>query len=95
MSTTARSNKRKDTPTEAAEETVEKKNKSEPRQIPVHLNPADHSQFDNFLFEILLYRSTHQNFNVGRDEYPQLHGWLQHIKREYKQFAKAMHHSAV
>lgn len=57
-----------------------------PRPIKkfANLEPTDHSHFDHFLFHLLVFRSENSNFNVTKEEYPQLHAWLQHLKREYK-----------
>jgi hypothetical protein len=49
-----------------------------------NLEPTDHSHFDHFLFHLLVFRSANSNYNVTKEEYPQLHAWLQHLKREYK-----------
>ena len=42
--------------------------------------------FDHYLFQLLLYKADHNNFNVPRDEHPELHGWMQFLKREFKHF---------
>lgn len=43
--------------------------------------------FNNYLFQLLLFKAEKGNYHVPKEEYPELQAWLQHIKREYKNYA--------
>ncbi|GAX24617.1 hypothetical protein FisN_21Lh282 [Fistulifera solaris] len=43
--------------------------------------------FNNYLFQLLLFKAEKGNYHVPKEEYPELHAWLQHVKREYKNHA--------
>lgn len=73
----AASNKRPATDTE----------KSSKKKRTVSLNPTEASSFNAFLFEFLYFKATNQNnVHVNKDDHPDLHAWMQHLKREYKNY---------
>lgn len=43
--------------------------------------------FNNYLYQLLLFKAEKGNYHVPKEEYPELQAWLQHIKREYKNYA--------
>lgn len=47
-------------------------------------HPSDPNNFNDFLFALLAHKADNANFHVTREENPNLHMWLQHLKREYK-----------
>jgi hypothetical protein len=55
----------------------------------VGLNPTDPANFDHFLFQLLAYKAARDNYHVNKDEQPELHAWLMHVKREYKKHMQA------
>jgi len=52
------------------------------------LSPNDPLAFNHFLFDLIAFRSDNNNFHVSKEEQPQLHAWLQHLKREYKNYVQ-------
>ena len=48
--------------------------------------PTDPNSFNDFLFALLAHKAENNNFHVSREESPGLHVWLQHLKREYKNY---------
>jgi hypothetical protein len=49
-------------------------------------NPTDPNAFNDFLFGLLAHKADTNNYHVSRDDNGALHMWMQHIKREYKQY---------
>lgn len=45
------------------------------------------NQFNHYLFKIIAFKAARGNFQVPRDVYPDLHQWLQTLKREYKNYS--------
>lgn len=45
--------------------------------------------FDHYLFQLLLFKAKRNNYHVSREESPELHSWLQYLKREYKLYVAA------
>lgn len=43
--------------------------------------------FNNYLYQLLLFKAEKGNYHVPKEDYPELHAWLQHVKREYKNHA--------
>lgn len=54
----------------------------------VRLDPMNPQHFDHFLFQLLAFKSEYNTFVVPKDDYPDLHAWLQLVKRMYKQFGE-------
>lgn len=50
--------------------------------------PTDPNAFEHYLFELLLFKAKHCKFAVTREEDACLHQWLQHLKREYKNYTQ-------
>ena len=49
-------------------------------------SPTDPNSFNDYLFALLAHKADNNNFHVSREENPNLHVWLQHLKREYKNY---------
>lgn len=47
-------------------------------------HPTDPNNFNDYLFALLAHKAETQNFHVTREDNANLHTWLQHLKREYK-----------
>ena len=56
--------------------------------------PTDPEHFDHFLFQLLLFKATHNTYHVSKDSNHKLYQWLQHIKREYSNYVH-QHSSAL
>ena len=46
--------------------------------------------FDHYLFRLLCVKAENNNFQVSKDEEPDLHAFLQFLKKEYKAFASSV-----
>jgi Helicase associated domain len=53
----------------------------------VHLDPTNPIHFDHFLFQLLMFKSENNTFAVPKEDYPDLHAWLQQVKKLYKTFS--------
>lgn len=75
----------------AAAEAVAAVEQSKPppkKRAPVkasNQSPAEMmADFDHYLFQLLAFKADAGNFHVAKDEYPDLHAFLQLLKKEYK-----------
>lgn len=48
--------------------------------------PTDPTAFNDYLFALMAHKAENNNFHVSREENPGLHVWMQHLKREYKNY---------
>lgn len=48
--------------------------------------PTDPTAFNDYLFALIAHKAENNNFHVSREENPSLHVWMQHLKREYKNY---------
>jgi hypothetical protein len=55
------------------------------RSVGGKYNPHE---FDHFLFRLLAFKADAGNYQVLKEEHPDLHNWLQCLKYEYKQFIR-------
>jgi hypothetical protein len=47
-------------------------------------HPQDPNFFNDYVFALLAHKADNNNFHVVREDNPNLHSWMQHLKREYK-----------
>ena len=52
---------------------------------PAALSSSAH-EFNHFLFKMIAFKAERGNYQIPKEEYPELHQWLQTLKREYKNF---------
>jgi hypothetical protein len=49
-------------------------------------NTYPHAEFNHFFFQLMAFKAEHSNYNVPKDTHPELHTWLQNLKRDYKHY---------
>jgi hypothetical protein len=50
-------------------------------------NPTDPAFFNDYIFQLLFFKANNNNFHVTKEEDPNVHAFLQHLKKEYKAYA--------
>ena len=45
---------------------------------------ANAHEFNHFLFKIIAFKAERGNYQISKEEFPELHNWMQSLKREYK-----------
>lgn len=83
------SKKAKDTSVEAAaaaEGAMESKPSLASQVDLSNKSATDPAYFNDFLFALMAHKADTNNYHVSRDDNPNLHIWLQHLKREYKNY---------
>jgi len=51
--------------------------------------------FDHYLFQLLSFKADHNNFHVTKEDNPDLHLWLQFVKKEYKNYTGSSGQSSL
>lgn len=63
------------------------KKRSAQAKANTHFTPQDFvSGFDRLFIEMIAYHADTGNYNVNRDDHPELFGWLQFVKKEFKAY---------
>jgi hypothetical protein len=50
-------------------------------------SPTDPTFFNDYIFQLLFFKANNNNFHVTKEEDPNVHAFLQHLKKEYKAYA--------
>ena len=73
---------------ERLRETVGDEAAEEVKPGPADPNPAaanaNAHEFNHFLFKIIAFKAERGNYQISKEEFPELHNWMQSLKREYK-----------
>jgi hypothetical protein len=49
--------------------------------------PTDPAYFNDYIFQLLLFKAGNNNFHVTKEENASVHAFLQHLKKEYKAYS--------
>jgi hypothetical protein len=61
--------------------------KRTPSGVSTDKNPTDPAFFNDYIFQLLFFKANNNNFHVTKEEDPNVHAFLQHLKKEYKAYA--------
>ena len=74
----------------AAEEELKQPPAKKARKAPTRglkILSTEPGAFNNYLYQLLLFKAERGTYHVPKEDYPELHAWLQYVKREYKNHA--------